>query len=654
MTRALPAAPTVHTTIYGDLKGVDFSNDPASVYKKRTPTGTNMISDNGGNPKKRTGWKVEFNRRDFVNRYPLKSIRIKFMKSFSLDGEKLLAVFFDHDAFIVANGELRHFGSVGLGTSDGTDEKWTYPFFFESSNGTAKFYAFSDKRLYVNYKGYTGDHYLSHMSGYAPHIRVWDAPNGSSTVLEPINLLTGRVRETYIGDGVSKNYYVSFPIDYYLDVIVKVKVDGEWITLDERDYSVSFIESRITFNQAYPAVPNNEANVEIMYVVADWENKSNRKQFFSCKKGTIFGNGVIDSVFRSGCDEPNYSSYVWYSKAGDPTYWPDTNYFLAGSDDKPVMGLVKIGEYLGVVKGGTSSDSGVYLAYPTTYDNETTYAVKRSVSGIGAASENCFDTLGDEPLFLSKEGICGIAATGSQSERSIKNRSFYVNKKLLEEPNLRNAVSTTWDGYYVLCVNSHCYLLDGRQKSSWKTEWTNYLYECYYWENVPAACVAEHDGLLWFGTEDGRLCRFKKESEEDAYDDDGEPIFSEWSTPIDNDGATQLFKTLQKKGSLVTIQPGRRASVDLYLSADGQEETFLGRQYADRFFWDRLDFGRFPFTSNMAPKDFYMNKKKKKYKRLRIILRNNEPNEGFAVYEIVKLYTVGNYSKKKSGEGVWR
>lgn len=55
----LPAAPTVRTTIYNDFKGVDFTTDPSLVYKKRSPTGTNMISDNGGNPKKRTGWKVE-------------------------------------------------------------------------------------------------------------------------------------------------------------------------------------------------------------------------------------------------------------------------------------------------------------------------------------------------------------------------------------------------------------------------------------------------------------------------------------------------------------------------------------------------------------------------------------------------------------------
>lgn len=651
MTQALPAAPTVHTTVYGDLKGVDFSNDPTSVYKKRTPTGTNMISDKGGNPKKRTGWKVEFDKQDFLEAmhmyHPnINNFSVKGLESFVLDGKECLAVILEKEIFFLIDGNLEYV------RNDLYDDDFVYPFFFESSNGTATFYMFSNKRFYVYKKKYTGEHTLYFSEGYRPHIRVWDAPNGKSTILEPINLLRGYVWEDYIGDGSSTDYYVSFPIDQYSEEIIMYKANGVWSSLSEDDYEVIQDESKFRFRHA-PAA-SDEVNVKIEYCVADWENKSNRKQFFACKKGTIFGNGMVDSVFRSGCEDSDYSSYVWYSKAGDPTYWPDTNYFLAGSDDKPVMGFVKIGEYLGIVKGGTSSDSGVYLAYPTTYDDETTYAVRRSVSGIGAASENCFDTLGDEPLFLSKEGICGIAATSAQSERSIKNRSFYVNKKLLEEPNLQNAVSAMWDGYYILCVNSHCYVLDGRQKSSWKTEWTNYLYECYYWDNVPASCLIEHDGCLWFGTEDGRLCRFKKESEEDAYDDDGEPIFAEWSTPVDNDGATQLFKTLQKKGSLVTIQPGRKASVDLYLSADGQEETYLGRQYADRFFWDRLDFGRFPFTSNMAPKDFYMNKKKKKYKRLQIILRNNEPNEGFAVYEIVKLYAVGNYSKKKSGEGVWR
>ena len=66
----------------------------------------------------------------------------------------------------------------------------------------------------------------------------------------------------------------------------------------------------------------------------------------------------------------------------------------------------KVGEYLGIVKEGAAADSTIYLAYPTTFDEETAYATKQSVTGIGAAvsythlntSVNYSDTMGREDM----------------------------------------------------------------------------------------------------------------------------------------------------------------------------------------------------------------------------------------------------------------
>ena len=69
--------------------------------------------------------------------------------------------------------------------------------------------------------------------------------------------------------------------------------------------------------------------------------------------------------------------------AGPVSYthlWPDVNYIMAGSNDTKVMGLSKVGEYLGIVKEGAAADSTIYLAYPTTFDEETAYATKQSVT----------------------------------------------------------------------------------------------------------------------------------------------------------------------------------------------------------------------------------------------------------------------------------
>ena len=55
--RDLPASPKYYATQYDRLKGVDYSCDLTEVSRVRTPTGLNMISDDGGNPIKRSGWR---------------------------------------------------------------------------------------------------------------------------------------------------------------------------------------------------------------------------------------------------------------------------------------------------------------------------------------------------------------------------------------------------------------------------------------------------------------------------------------------------------------------------------------------------------------------------------------------------------------------
>jgi len=53
----VPTNSTPNTITYSDLKGVDFLHDPSEVDRYRSPDALNMISDNGGNPRKRKGWR---------------------------------------------------------------------------------------------------------------------------------------------------------------------------------------------------------------------------------------------------------------------------------------------------------------------------------------------------------------------------------------------------------------------------------------------------------------------------------------------------------------------------------------------------------------------------------------------------------------------
>lgn len=261
---------------------------------------------------------------------------------------------------------------------------------------------------------------------------------------------------------------------------------------------------------------------------ADSELHRQKNAFSECSKTLNFGNQIYNQAFIAASKTREYVNRVWYSAANDVSYWPDTNYIEVGADDKPVMGMIKVGQYLGVVKKGSGTEASIYLAYATSFDNNTTYAVKQSVSGVGAISNGAFNILSEEPLFLSERGVMGINIGEEDKNKQVRNRSWFINGRLKKEAqaDIESAISFVHDGLYYLSVGDNCYVLDGSQKSSWANEKTNLQYECYYLENLPVQCFGQMQDALWFTDNYGNLCRMKTA-------DDGSRFVDEYTTNAD-------------------------------------------------------------------------------------------------------------------------
>ena len=60
-----------------------------------------------------------------------------------------------------------------------------------------------------------------------------------------------------------------------------------------------------------------------------------------------------------------------------------------------------------------------------------------------------------------------------------------------------------------------------------------------------------------------------------------------------------------------------------------------------------IDFDRFTFNSDDTAQDAFFKKKVKKYKRLRIVVKNDAIYEPFGILGITKTYSVGNFSKNR-------
>lgn len=373
------------------------------------------------------------------------------------------------------------------------------------------------------------------------------------------------------------------------------------------------------------------AQIDVEYKTYTSAQIDDKIAIFNTTRNANFSTGLANNVFIGGCTLPDYSSRVWYSYVNNPLYMPDTNYIEVGSNDTRVMGLVKVGDYLGIIKQSKSIDSSVFLVYPTSFEDETTFATKACVSGVGALSQYCFNVLGDETLFLSPRGVMAIEPSEDEQSR-IKDRSYFVNGRLLEEIDLDKAYSFVWNGLYLLAVNNHVYVLDGSQRNSWGNQKTNLVYECYFLDNVPAKILFSYDSMLWFADFEGNLCRFKNENDDDPYMDEETPVKAEWSTIADDDGSLHYYKNLQKKGVVLSLLPEEGTTAKVYVKKDENDEVLVTESS--------------PVAPNTKlPSSVYMKKKVKKYKMLQFIVEDDTPNP-FGINKIIKSYTIGNYAKK--------
>ena len=116
----------------------------------------------------------------------------------------------------------------------------------------------------------------------------------------------------------------------------------------------------------------------------------------------------------------------------------------------------------------------------------------------------------------------------------------------------------------------------------------------------------------------------------------GCPIPAKWTTVFDDDGSAHYFKTLQKKGTMVVLYPQSSTGVAVKIKKDNNDEILVGRATV-----------RSANNEIIAPSDFYLKKKSKKYKRLQIIVENGGFDETFGIDEIIKCYTLGNYSRNR-------
>lgn len=488
--------------------------------------------------------------------------------------------------------------------------------------------------------------------------------NGAGVTLDAINLLTRAFMESFVVTDATasekKFYLTQGNLADDLCTAWILQNDGSEAEMQEGSgFTVDRTNGIITFDTAPGKSPlNGHDNVRIKaYRTDDPEDPDDphyADRINHCKFGTRFGvNGAFDRLFVSG--NPDYPNSDWYSGMWDCTYFPDLGYSQLGSSRSAVVGYSIISNYLAAHKDEMEQDlsiilrQGDYITNEETGIDEPSFKIINTLQGAGAIASNSFAYLCTEPLFLTRSGLYAVTAQDITGEKYAQSRSFYLNGKLTAEPfeKLQNSFACIFNDMYLLSVDhDRLYILDGLQpiRTDKSQPYATRQYVAFYCENLPINYMWERENRLFFGTPDGKICRFFKDKEDqNSYNDDGEAIPCQWETP-DIDGKL-FYKNKSLRYIAIRVGAAIATSVEIWVMDRGiwkfvKKDNTFGRYFS----FQHLMFSKVAFSGNKTQKISRTKVRVKRVDKYRLRFVNNELNEPFSLYNIANEYTEsGNY-----------
>lgn len=501
--------------IYSGFRGVDFRGEEIKLV--RSPDSLNV-------------WK-DYKEIDSIRTRPGMKLQTAFEKP-------VYGIFFYNDMQLVHSGSKLYKVKDGVKTVlySNLKEAPSSSFVFENV------WYFKDGVHYLQYDGKT----IGDVEGYVPTTTIGRKPTGGGTTHEDVNMLTGRRRNTFLADGVSKTFVLdSRNIDTDFKPIVKIS--DKLVT---SGYEVDYTNGDITFETA-PDAPDTDGqdtvSIEFCKTVSGY-----RDTILNCTLLQVFDNRVF---FSGNPDQPNL---IWHSSLDDPTYVSDLDYYREGLDAANIRGLVAGNNALWVFREPSQANTTVFYhtptidseygkIYPSVHSSVTTGCVGRAIN------------FNDDIVFFSDRGMEGISGDVT-TEQVVAHRSSLVDRKMIVEADYKNMVLEEWEGYLLVFIGDKVYLADSR------TAFTNedhIEYEFFYWQlEKKVTCSQVSQGILYLGTEDGVYTLTDMESDVESY----------WVTPKDKFGSPHKLKTTNKRGCVAEAM----GDVTVYAKVEDTEFELIG------------------------------------------------------------------------------
>lgn len=443
----------------------------------------------------------------------------------------------------------------------------------EIDDSATFFFGFSEK-LYIltgaEYYAWDGEGTAAVVEGYIPIVTTAAPPQGGGTLLESINLLTGKKRAEYSPDGEATVFQLP---ENNLDQIISV--EGTDI-----GYTSDLENGTVTFEKAPPKGINT--------ITFTWKKgDGDRKDVTGMRYAELY-NGESDSrvfLYGNGTNKTIYSGLDEFGKA-TAEYFPQLNTISVDAENTPITAMIRHYDRLLIFK----PDSAYSCSYSTiTLDGGLTTAafyvssLNRSI-GNEAPGQARLVSNNARTVFGRSVYTWSLASNSVRDERNAKIISDKV-ASLLAQFDISKSIcfDDEWNQEYYIFYNVNA-VVHNYQNDTW-----------YYYTNIPVEAVVSVRDSLYFGTPDGRIMEFSRKYRNDDLKD----IDAYWAS-----GSMDFDMDWRRKYSSniwVSIKPESQAMV--YATA----ESNIKSDYPDKLItaglatFLNMDFNHWSFGTNRKP-----------------------------------------------------
>lgn len=619
---SIPASADLYTINMEYFKGVDLYNAPANVESYRSPEAPNMIRDQVGKVRKRMGYATQANFDTRINGvFQLGDVRLVHAGTWlytSGEGTEIVG----------PAPEVEGYRLIRVGMQDRRSRAVQFG---------GKLYLL-DGGAYLVFDGTSIQPVTD--AATVPTIIISRTPTGGGTTLQPLNLLSRQWTEQFLGTAAATVYQLTTAgLDADPVLCQVMQSDGTWANKTEgTDFTVNRNTGAVTFTVAPGASP--VTGMDNVKLTPSKTREGYADRVNTCDIAAVFGvNGAPDRLFVTG--DPDRPGIDYYSQYNDPTFFGDTWYGQLGQDGAAVVGYTIIGNRLAAHKAAGTDGRNVILREGTLdTDGNALFKIVNTLQGEGAVSKYAFASLGSEPLFLTELGVYAITTEELTGEKYSQQRSLYLSSAIQGEVAPEDACAFVWRDFYLLAMENAVYVLDGLQKQYDKdAPYSNFQYEGYVLTGIDARVLWEEEGALWFGSSDGRLCRFYTDVDDpSSYNDDGRAITAYWDTP-DLSGK-HFWKNKTFRFVSVRLAAAPVTGVKIFVQKKGLwSQIYNAGEKARYFDWSYINFAKFVFSADRTPRTLGGKIKVKKVDKTRFRFQNSELNEPFGVYAVGLEYT---------------